>query len=68
MTRDLAVIRHGNERVLRSRFKDARFFWDFDQKIPLVDRVEMLKSVTFHEQLGSYWDKNGGKPRNSLEH
>ncbi len=46
----LAVIRHGNERVLRSRFKDARFFWDFDQKIPLVDRVEMLKSVTFHEK------------------
>jgi len=52
-----AVIRHGNERVLRSRFKDARFFWDFDQKIPLVDRVELLKSVTFQKQLGSYWDK-----------
>ncbi len=53
----LAVIRHGNERVLRSRFKDARFFWDFDQKIPLADRVEMLKAVTFHKQIGSYWDK-----------
>ena len=54
----LAVIRHGNERVLRSRFKDARFFWDFDQKIPLVDRVEMLKSVTFHEKVGTYYDKS----------
>jgi glycyl-tRNA synthetase beta chain len=53
----LAVIRHGNERVLRSRFKDARFFWDFDQKIPLVDRVEMLKSVTFQKELGSYYAK-----------
>ena len=53
----IAVIRHGNERVLRSRFKDARFFWDFDQKIPLVDRVEMLKSVTFQKDLGSYFVK-----------
>lgn len=53
----VAVIRHGNERVLRARFNDARFFWDVDQKIPLVDRVEMLKNVTFHKDLGSYWDK-----------
>jgi glycyl-tRNA synthetase beta chain len=53
----LAVIRHGNERVLRSRFKDARFFWDFDQKIPLADRVELLKSVTFHKDFGSYFEK-----------
>ena len=51
------IIRHGNERVLRARFNDARFFWDFDQRIPLEDRVEMLKSVTFQKQLGSYWDK-----------
>ena len=49
-----AVIRHGNERVLRSRFKDAQFFWDFDQKTPLVDRVESLKHVTFQKELGSY--------------
>ncbi|MHB1935941.1 MAG: glycine--tRNA ligase subunit beta [Acidobacteriaceae bacterium] len=52
-----AVIRHGNERVLRARFNDARFFWDVDQKVPLVDRVEMLKNVTFQKDLGSYWDK-----------
>ena len=52
-----SVIRHGNERVLLSRFKDARFFWDFDQKIPLVDRVELLKSVTFQKDLGSYYAK-----------
>ncbi|MGD0732376.1 MAG: glycine--tRNA ligase subunit beta [Terracidiphilus sp.] len=49
-----AIIRHGNARVLRARFKDARFFWDFDQKTPLVDRVESLKAVTFQKELGSY--------------
>ncbi len=49
-----AIIRHGNARVLRARFKDARFFWDFDQKTPLVDRVESLKNVTFQKELGSY--------------
>ena len=52
-----ANIVHGNERVLRARFKDARFFWDFDQKIPLVDRVESLKNVTFQKELGSYYWK-----------
>ena len=49
-----AIIRHGNARVLRARFKDARFFWDFDQKIPLAERVESLKNVTFQKELGSY--------------
>jgi glycyl-tRNA synthetase beta chain len=48
------IIRHGNARVLRARFKDAQFFWDFDQKTPLVDRVEGLKNVTFQKELGSY--------------
>ena len=53
----IEVIRHGHERVLRARFSDARFFWRVDQKTPLEDRVEMLKSVTYHKELGSYWDK-----------
>jgi glycyl-tRNA synthetase beta chain len=48
------LIRHGNERVLRARFNDARFFWDTDQKTPLVNRLEMLKAVTFQKDLGSY--------------
>lgn len=48
------IIRHGNARVLRARFKDARFFWDFDQKIPLAERLESLKNVTFQKELGSY--------------
>jgi glycyl-tRNA synthetase beta chain len=51
------IIRHGNARVLTARFKDARFFWDFDQKTPLVDRVESLKNVTFQKELGSYYWK-----------
>jgi glycyl-tRNA synthetase beta chain len=52
-----AIIRHGNARVLRARFKDARFFWEVDQKITLADRVESLKHVTFKKELGSYHDK-----------
>jgi glycyl-tRNA synthetase beta chain len=50
-------VRRGNERVLRARFNDARFFWETDQKIPLRQRVEMLKAVTFQKDLGSYFDK-----------
>jgi glycyl-tRNA synthetase beta chain len=49
-----AVIRHGNARVLRARFNDARFFWDFDQRLPLLDRVALLEKVTFQKDLGSY--------------
>jgi glycyl-tRNA synthetase beta chain len=49
-----AIIRHGNARVLRARFKDAQFFWDVDQKTPLTERVESLKNVTFQKELGSY--------------
>lgn len=51
------IICHGHERVLRARFNDARFFWQTDQKIPLRERVELLKHVTFQKDLGSYYDK-----------
>src|SRR5580658_7519639 len=54
---DSGVVRHGNERVLRARFNDARFFWDTDQKIPLRDRGPMLEKVTFHARLGNYHQK-----------
>jgi glycyl-tRNA synthetase beta chain len=50
----MAVIRHGNERVLKARFNDARFFWEFDQRVPLVERVALLEHVTFQKDLGSY--------------
>ncbi len=51
------LIRHGNERVLRARFNDARFFWETDQKKSLLQRVELLRHVTFQKDLGSYYDK-----------
>jgi glycyl-tRNA synthetase beta chain len=53
----MAVIRHGNERVLKARFNDARFFWEFDQRVPLVERLELLEHVTFQKDLGSYFEK-----------
>jgi glycyl-tRNA synthetase beta chain len=51
------LVRQGNERVLRARFNDARFFWDVDQKKKLADRVDDLANVTWQAQLGSYLDK-----------
>jgi glycyl-tRNA synthetase beta chain len=52
-----ALIRHGNERVLRARFNDARFFWETDQKRSLLERLDSLRSVTFQKDLGSYYEK-----------
>jgi glycyl-tRNA synthetase beta chain len=51
------LIQHGNERVLRARFNDARFFWQTDQKQTLRQRVDLLRNVTFQKDLGSYYDK-----------
>jgi glycyl-tRNA synthetase beta chain len=50
-------VRGGNERVLRARFNDARFFWETDQKKKLIDRREDLSHVTFQAKLGSYLEK-----------
>ncbi len=52
------LIRQGNERVLRARFNDARFFYEFDQKKKLADRLEDLKHVTFHKDIGNYFEKS----------
>ena len=51
------IIRQGNERVLRARFNDARFFWEFDQRVPLMQRLHLLEKVTFQKELGSYAQK-----------
>ncbi len=48
-----ARVRGGNERVLRSRLSDARFFWDTDRKQTLADRFDDLEGVLFHNALGS---------------
>jgi glycyl-tRNA synthetase beta chain len=52
------IIKQGNERVLRARFNDARFFWEFDQRTPLTERVKLLENVTFQKDLGSYAAKS----------
>ncbi|MCX7780332.1 MAG: glycine--tRNA ligase subunit beta [Negativicutes bacterium] len=51
------IVRHGNERVLRARLADARFFFNEDQKTPLAERVEKLKTMVFQEGLGTLFDK-----------
>ena len=43
----------GNERVLRARLSDAKFFWDEDRKHTLASRVEKLKGIVFHAKLGT---------------
>jgi glycyl-tRNA synthetase beta chain len=43
----------GNERVLRARFADARYFWDLDRGATLESRIPALDGVTFHARLGS---------------
>jgi glycyl-tRNA synthetase beta chain len=50
-------VKLGNERVIKARFNDAKFFFDVDQHKKLADRVEDLKKVTFHQKLGSYFEK-----------
>ncbi len=47
----------GNERVIKARLSDARFFWKEDKKIPLKNRVEDLKNIAFLENLGNYHDR-----------
>jgi glycyl-tRNA synthetase beta chain len=47
----------GNERVLRARLADAKFFWDQDRKRSLQSRVGDLKQIVFHKKLGSVEDK-----------
>jgi glycyl-tRNA synthetase beta chain len=54
---DGKAIAAGNERVLRARLSDARFFWNQDRKVRLEDRVEALKQRVYHEKLGSVYDK-----------
>jgi glycyl-tRNA synthetase beta chain len=48
-----AVIVDGNERVLRPRLADAKFFWDQDRKQTLESRLPLLKGIVFHAKLGT---------------
>jgi glycyl-tRNA synthetase beta chain len=51
------AIVHGNERVLRARLSDARFFYDQDRKSRLETRVSRLASVVYHGKLGSQLER-----------
>ena len=48
---------HGNERVLRARLSDARFFYDQDRKHRLADRLPRLGNVVYHNKLGSQLER-----------
>jgi len=52
-----AAIVAGNERVLRARLSDAKFFWDQDRKVTLGSRAPKLKDIVFHAKLGTVADK-----------
>src|SRR6266852_3901090 len=56
-TKNPSEIVRGNERVLRARLADARFFFDQDRKIKLEDRVERLRNVVYHNKLGSQYER-----------
>ncbi len=51
------AIAAGNERVLRARLSDAKFFWDQDRKVTLEERLPALKDIVFHAKLGSQADR-----------
>ncbi|RLA80276.1 MAG: glycine--tRNA ligase subunit beta, partial [Deltaproteobacteria bacterium] len=55
--KDLEVVRQGNQRVLKARLADARFFFEEDLKVPLEERVEELKGMVFQAQLGTLYEK-----------
>jgi len=57
VARDPLVVAAGNEKVIRARLADARFFFEEDQKIPLETKLEELKNVVFHSQLGTSYEK-----------
>lgn len=52
-----AAIVAGNEKVIRARLSDAKFFWEQDLKRKLEPMHFELRSITFHEKLGTQWDR-----------
>lgn len=54
---DLDQVRRGNQKVLRARLSDARYFYEIDTRSRLADRLPDLEKVTLHAKLGSYQDK-----------
>jgi glycyl-tRNA synthetase beta chain len=52
-----ATIVAGNERVIRARLSDAKFFYESDLKTRLEDRLPKFKDIVFHERLGTQWQR-----------
>ncbi|WP_044479320.1 glycine--tRNA ligase subunit beta [Paenibacillus antibioticophila] len=63
--RSLDLIARGNEKVLRARLSDAKFFYEEDQKLAIKDALSKLESIVFHEELGTVGDKVRRIRRNS---
>jgi len=57
----------GNERVIRARLSDAKFFYETDLKIRLEDRLPKFKDIIFHEKLGTQWERIERIERLALE-
>lgn len=57
LAKNPALVAQGNERVIRPRLADAMFFWNEDQKVSLVSRLESLKTVVYQAKLGSSYEK-----------
>jgi len=55
----LETVRKGNEKVLHARLSDAGFFFEEDKKSSIEASMEKLKTVVFHEKLGTYYEKAG---------
>lgn len=55
--RDDNLVRKGHERVLKARLEDAEFFFKEDRKRPLIERLEDLKGVIYHAELGTSYQK-----------
>lgn len=55
--RSLETVAKGNEKVLRARLADARFFYTEDQKLAIADCLAKLENIVFHEELGTIADK-----------
>ena len=57
VAQDPSAIVHGNERVLRARLADAKFFYDQDRRQPLASRVARLAGIVYHNKLGTLADR-----------
>ena len=62
-----ATVVDGNERVLRARLSDAKFFWDQDRKVRLEDRLPALKNIVFHAKLGTQAERVGRLAKLAVE-